>query len=638
MLVSFDVFDTLVCRLVAEPVDVFKILEIEHGSDFPEGFSGLRVQAEQIARTQTDNEDVTLLAIYVALQGLVPDRQLDLDHLMEAEIAAEVRLCVPRLDVVEKLQAYRQAGIPCVAISDMYLPQAAVERILEKCNIDLDKVYVSSEILLTKARGSLFDYVRADQNVSFSEWRHHGDNFHSDVVSPIGKGISAFHTPIADFRLTSSANLMSDITNSIVTGVVRSLMYGRANDDLASKTWFQTGAEYTGLMSLLLCDKAYVKAQETGAEKVHFLARDGYILKRVYDILYPESLSESVYLAASRRMINFIQIDHDNFDLKFLSANGEGLTGKELLERIGVTGCDEDAELLAGTLRRQSDCLLVLNRYRSEIIKRAAQERDHVIDYLTHSGLLAETSSVLVDVGWFCSIQKSLASLMKREQRDGRLHGVYFGTNIPKTQDLDAEGLFYTNKFPRVRVDAITKHIEVMELLFTAPEQSIVTVKRNGSDFEIVRMDAQHEASRIAAASMISAGAMAFVEAVKSADLLRHLTGLTSIDAALARFEHLVRYPGRDIAASIRAINHSVGFGGSRYEPFLRDCGSVRNPLSFLRSYIHSYWREVLHRDFSKSQKMLASKPIISLLNLQWQLKQAIPWSLRQKIKKLTSR
>lgn len=227
---------------------------------------------------------------------------------------------------------------------------------------------------------------------------------------------------------------------------------------------------------------------------------------------------------------------------------------------------------------------------------------------------------------------------MKREQRDGRLHGVYFGTNIPKTQDLDAEGLFYTNKFPRVRVDAITKHIEVMELLFTAPEQSIVTVKRNGSDFEIVRMDAQHEASRIAAASMISAGAMAFVEAVKSADLLRHLTGLTSIDAALARFEHLVRYPGRDIAASIRAINHSVGFGGSRYEPFLRDCGSVRNPLSFLRSYIHSYWREVLHRDFSKSQKMLASKPIISLLNLQWQLKQAIPWSLRQKIKKLTSR
>jgi predicted HAD superfamily hydrolase len=638
MLVSFDVFDTLVCRLVAGPVDVFKILEIEHGSNAPEGFSCLRIQAERIARSQTDKEDVTLSAIYAALQGLVPHHRLDLDLLMEAEIAAEVRLCVPRIDVGEKLKAYRQAGIPCIAISDMYLPQAAVERILEKCNIVLDKVYVSSEILLTKASGSLFDYVRLDRNVSFCDWHHHGDNFHSDVVSPTGKGISAFHTPIADFRLTTSANLTSDITNSIVTGVVRSLMYGRAHDDLASQTWYQTGAEYTGLLSLLLCQKAFSKAQENGAEKVHFLARDGYILKRIYDIMYPGSSHESVYLAASRRMVNFIQIAADNFDVKFLSANCEGLTGTELLERIGVTGRKEDTGLLAGTIRKQSDCLPILEKYRSEIIARAAQERGHVMNYLTQSGLLAETSSVLVDVGWFCSIQKSLASMMTQEQRGGRLHGVYFGTNVPKTSDLDAEGLFYTNKAPRARADAITKHIEVMELLFTAPEQSIVTVQRSEGDFEIIRMATTHESSRIAAAAMIGEGAMAFVEAVQAAGLLKHLTGPVSVDGALARFENLVRSPGRNISASVRAINHSVGFGGSRYEPFLRDCGSVRKPVHFLRLYVHSYWQEVLYRDFSKSQKLLASKPIIALLNLQWQLKQALPWRLRQQIKKIFSK
>ena len=638
MFVSFDVFDTLVCRLVAEPGDVFKILEIEQGSNAPEGFAALRVKAEQIARNHSDREDVTLASIYAALQGLIPDHSLDLDLLMEAEIALELRLCVPRIDIIEKLKAYRHEGVRCVAISDMYLPRTVVERILKKCDAELDKVYVSSEILLTKARGTLFDYVQADQNVSFAEWRHYGDNFNSDVVSPVTKGISAFHTPIADFRLTSSPSLSSDVTNSIVTGAVRSLMYGRGNDDLASRTWFQTGAEYTGIMSLLLCDKAHSKAQEVGASKVHFLARDGYILKRIYDILYPESPYGSVYLAASRRMINFIQIGHDNFDLKFLAANGEGLSGKELLERIGVIGREEDAELLLEPLRTQTDCLSILEKYRNEIVQRAAEERSHVLDYLTHSGLMAKEPSVIVDVGWFCSIQKSLSSMLMREQTGGSLHGVYFGTNVPKTKDLDAEGLFYTNKLPRDRVEAITKHIEVMELLFTAPEQSIVTVQRNGSDFDIIRMASQHEASRIAAASMIGKGAAAFVEIVKSAGLLDHLTNSASTSAALSRFENLVRYPDRDITASVKAINHSVGFGGSRYAPFLRDCGGVRRPLSFLRSYVHSYWQEAMYRDFSRSQKLLASKPMIALLNLQWRLKQAIPWSLRQKIKKVISR
>lgn len=633
-LASFDVFDTLVCRLVAEPVDVFKIMEAELGDLVPKGFASLRVRAETLARRESKKEDVTLEEIYLALGRIATIKPLDLIDLMEAEVATEIRLCVPRRDVQATLLGYVDKGIRCIAISDMYLPHAAVEAILSKCGIGVDRVYVSSETMATKARGTMFDFVRKAEGVEFTEWTHHGDNYHSDVVSAVTKGISALHTPIGDFTLTSTDNQKSDLVSSIVTGTVRSLMYGKSGADIARKTWFQVGADYTGILSLLLCWKAREKAISVGSPTINFLARDGYILKAVYDAIYEEPERETVYLAASRRMINFIQTTAEDMNLKFLTANSEGLTGRELLARIGVEGPDSDHDL-SWSIKNQDEASAIVQNYKREILDRAWQERLHVIDYLTDKGIISDRPTVVVDVGWFCSIQKTLTAISRSQGRSGTLHGVYFGTNVPRDRDFDAEGLFYTDGRPTARAAGIKRHIEVMELLFTAPEQSIVTVERSGEGFDVVRVGTDDEKTRIDAASCIAEGAVAFTRAVMEADLLGHFTREEAIASALSRFENLVHHPARNISTAIRAIKHSVGFGGSRYEPFVRDCGSIRNPIRFMRTYLKSYWPEALSSDFSPLQKLLTSRPFVLALYIQWHLRQLLPAPLRTAAKRL---
>lgn len=632
-LASFDVFDTLVCRLVAEPTDVFRVMEAEHPDRFPTGFAAMRIESEVEARRRSSGEDISLSDIYQVLADRCNWTDSVMESLMVCEMTTEVRLCVPRHDVLETYRQFRNDGVRVVAISDMYLPETVIQAILDRCGIAVDELYVSSEVGVTKASGRLYEHVRQAEGVKPEEWVHHGDNFRADIENAIAAGLKAKHFPIAQFGLTETTGRPKSLCESIVTGTVRHILYGHRDRDLSSRVWRETGAAYTGLFAMQLCDFARRKAEQTGAEGIYFLARDGYVLKKVYDVMFPGEERQSVYLAASRRMINFIKTDKSDHNLGFIGANAKGLTGHELLGRINVSGDAGDPDL-GKVLGSDDDAMPILDRYMDRIVERAALERTNVLAYLKDAGLLSDRPSVLVDVGWFCSIQKSLQRLLAQENHTGQLHGVYFGTNVAGGSELNAEGLLYTNHQPVQRSRAVGRHIEIMELLFTAPEQSIVTVEPNAEGgFSIVRTESDHEEARMRAAAEIVAGALDFATVVRGANLQALLLGDSAVEVAVTRFDRLVSKPGRDIVASIMAINHSVGFGGSRYEPFLKRGLSLRRPLQLLRAFIQSYWREALYRDLDWKERLLVSGPVLVAAHVQWHARRVLPKSVRVGVK-----
>lgn len=76
-------------------------------------------------------------------------------------------------------------GKKVIFTSDMYLPKDVIQKILDKNGyVQNDKLYLSSEIKLTKARGALYKYVLDDMKLAEKELLHIGDNFQSDVESP----------------------------------------------------------------------------------------------------------------------------------------------------------------------------------------------------------------------------------------------------------------------------------------------------------------------------------------------------------------------------------------------------------------------------------------------------------------------
>ena len=62
-------------------------------------------------------------------------------------------------------------GKKLIFTSDMYLPKDVIQKILDKNGyVDNDKLYLSSEVKLTKARGALYKYVLDDLKLSEKEF------------------------------------------------------------------------------------------------------------------------------------------------------------------------------------------------------------------------------------------------------------------------------------------------------------------------------------------------------------------------------------------------------------------------------------------------------------------------------------
>ena len=187
--VSFDIFDTLLYRVLNSPVDVFRLMgpEVEERfgiSDFAEK----RIAAEREARRRTPLEEVTADEIYAVL---LPDCATAA-ALLRLEKETEQRV-LRRDSVMSELMKHCIAkGKKVLILSDMYQSKDFLQDVLEQCGIDgYHAVYVSSEEKATKASGSLFLRVaEREQITDRKRWLHIGDNVHSDYDVPKSLGLS----------------------------------------------------------------------------------------------------------------------------------------------------------------------------------------------------------------------------------------------------------------------------------------------------------------------------------------------------------------------------------------------------------------------------------------------------------------
>lgn len=186
--VSFDVFDTVVKRDVAEPKDVFVLIEarLRDGTDpCAEHFYGLRVEAECTARKANRGREVTLEDIYKQIS--VSDEQRL--KLMRLECQTEIEISRPNIPIKHVYDACVRQEKKILFISDMYLPSKVIGQILRKNGYETGHLYVSCESGRTKRDGGLFTYVQKAEDLTFDSWLHIGDAIPGDFLSPRRLGI-----------------------------------------------------------------------------------------------------------------------------------------------------------------------------------------------------------------------------------------------------------------------------------------------------------------------------------------------------------------------------------------------------------------------------------------------------------------
>lgn len=186
--VSFDVFDTVVKRDVAEPKDVFALIEsrLREGTEpCVEHFYAQRVEAERAARQTNHGREVTLEEIYRQIP--VSDEQRL--ELMQLECQTEIEVSRPNIPIKHVYDACVQQGKKVLFISDMYLPSDVILQILRKNGYNTGHLYVSCEAGRTKRDGRLFTYVQKAEDLTIDGWLHIGDAIPGDFLSPKRLGI-----------------------------------------------------------------------------------------------------------------------------------------------------------------------------------------------------------------------------------------------------------------------------------------------------------------------------------------------------------------------------------------------------------------------------------------------------------------
>ena len=200
---SFDIFDTTVTRFVADPKDVFRLLQKalseEAFKGFPatirSNFAALRFRAALLARMEglsQGRQDIGVADIYKKLRSLGPLSEDQSFQLMEMEFHQELACIYPVAWTVREINNLRKTNKRIIFTSDMYLPLDLIEKILLKSNAYVPSqadVYLSNKLGMTKLTGKLYKYIMEKEQCLPHEICHYGDDLHSDVYIPAKLGI-----------------------------------------------------------------------------------------------------------------------------------------------------------------------------------------------------------------------------------------------------------------------------------------------------------------------------------------------------------------------------------------------------------------------------------------------------------------
>lgn len=203
LLVSFDVFDTLLLRRVEQPGDLFEVVGeraraaglIEPGLT-PVLFRLAREEAERRARARVASAEVGLTAIHAELRHLLCEAaDPAMLAALELEVEAERIFANPLLLTV--LQDLSAAGIPVVLLSDMYLSPTDLARLLSTAGIGpalYGRLHVSGAEGSSKRDGGLFRLLlAAHPGIPPGRIIHIGDDPLGDVAMARAAGLEAIH-------------------------------------------------------------------------------------------------------------------------------------------------------------------------------------------------------------------------------------------------------------------------------------------------------------------------------------------------------------------------------------------------------------------------------------------------------------
>lgn len=492
--VSFDIFDTLLFRNLYIPTDLFKILEkIALEKYNISDFYDLRICCEKNSRTSLNNYECTLSEIYNEVAKQISNKRIA-NELKKCEIELEKEFCVVN-PFMKKIYDYCiKNKKKVILISDMYLEKKVILDILSHIGYDSPKLYLSNEFHATKGSSELFKIVYDENQFDKSKWLHIGDNIISDYEVPISFGINAYNYKNVSTYFDSEPN---SIFESIVLGIQNNFLY----NGLPLNYWEKFGVRYASLIYFGFTKWLYDLTKNEN--NLFFLARDGYIIKKIYDLLNDNSKIFTNYIYCSRKSIQIPSLIYQDKN-KLVDAFSKGyspnfkISLKKFLENASVNldNINDYSSFHAFGFYHLDDVVCMKNydqarkllaKLIGNIEENLSDSRNLVISYLKQEKLNDFEKINIMDIGWSGSIQEAIGKLLGKE-----VIGYYFGTIDSGKKDAFCNMFGYYFDLDKEEKDkeSVFSNVMMYELLFSAPHGSTIGYQyKNDKIFPVLDED-----------------------------------------------------------------------------------------------------------------------------------------------------
>lgn len=468
-IVSVDFFDTIFMRRVLFPEDVFELVEAElkERGIVLYDFVRRRINSEkELSRDSAPD----LFQIYSHLlrterksgEKIVQDEQnICAEELVEIEWRIDKDLLIPRREVCDLLMQAQGNGKQIYVISDSYYHKKQLESLLLQWNLNFFvDIFSSCEFGTGKTQ---FLFSKIQEKIKEKKWLHIGDDISADIKSAEKNGLEAYRLYSAVELLEMSGYLglwesINGLVSRIKTGIFIARLFNspfQFEKDGNFQIYLEEDLGYL-FFAPIITDFVFWFLQQINKNKIEnvwFCARDGYLIKKLYDKMCESQ--NSVYFLTSRIAAIRAGIENEE-DIHFIEEmKFSGTLQQQMWERYGIKISEEES-----LSKKPID-------YTETILQRAkTQKRNYQIYIDTLE--LKKGEIAFLDFVARGTCQKYCSKLIGHS-----LHGFYF-QKIGKEENLKIDD-FYGNE------NGIFENYDILETVLASTSPSILGFDENGN-------------------------------------------------------------------------------------------------------------------------------------------------------------
>ena len=472
--VSFDLFDTLAIRNISSFEGVLKLVDArfrEKGINIP-NFVNKRLKIEK--ELSFDNAP-KLGEIYSEVMKDVGEFGFFADELAGIEFEVDKNLIEERRDVVDLLNELVKKNKLIYITSDSYYTKEQISQILERIGVaSVTDVLISCEYGTSKT-GNLFEELKAVSGEA--DILHVGDDIVADIESAERYGINTFQIYsaaellelVGGLKLSETENSLSD---QIKVGMFVANLFNspfQFEDDekrIHAEDAKDVGYLFCAPMIMDFTKWFEEESKDAGNTNRWLCARDGYLLKRLYEIMFPSQKAE--YFYTSR--------------ISAIRAGVESIDDIEYVDGMKFSGeCKENLKIRFGISAEVLDTADIDNgqegllKYSKAILDNSKRKKENNLKYIEK--LDVQYGSI----SFFDFVAKGTSQMYIQRLTQNPIKGLYFLQLEPefmKDKNLDIKP-FYTEM--ERDSSAIFDNYYILETLLTSPEASVDEFDEEGN-------------------------------------------------------------------------------------------------------------------------------------------------------------